>query len=72
MSNYHRYTPEQQAKIDRMEVNCNLWEDEENECESKIESLTLRLKIATKRKDRAEDKLIAFIRECDATLTEND
>ena len=72
MSNYHRYTPKQQAKIDRMEANCNLWEAEESECATKIEDLTHRLSIAKKRRDQADDKLIAFIRECDATLPEND
>lgn len=71
MSNYHRYTPEQQAKIDHLEIICNNWEDEESECASKIGDLTHRLAVVTRRRDKAEDTLIAFIRECNATLTEN-
>lgn len=72
MSNYHRFTPEQQAKIDHLEIICNNWEAEESECASKIGDLTHRLAVATRRKDKAEDTLIAFIKECEAALTPND
>lgn len=68
MSNYDRYTSDQQTKIDRMEANCNLWEAEESACEIRIEDLTCRLSIAKNRRDQADEKLIAFVRKCDEQL----
>jgi len=68
MSNYLSYTPEQQAKIRRMETNFNMWESEWMHHQTIADKAQADANAARTQKRAAETKLVNFLLQCDAEL----